>query len=275
MRCSSLSKGVALSSSGDCLITSPSVRLLAMTQNKFNALVFPNTTSHIFIARVQSRACPVLPKKGMIKRIVRTGRQILSNHLSREHHRGWMMKTRPICNRILFMLVISAIFLSSCSLSLSPDSLFTKTRYREPFVPTPSPPYFLPGDCRFPVPPGEVRCGDLYVQEDRSNPNSRVVSLHVAIFPSYSPNPEPDPVIYLVGGGGSDTLGAAEFFLGTAGTMVRTKRDFILYNQRGVKRNDPYLACPGEAEFQTKLNRFVHTIPPNVQRGDDVFAPTV
>lgn len=166
------------------------------------------------------------------------------------------MKNQSPYQNITLILICLGLILSSCS--FPPDNPFAKTRYREAFVPTPSPPYFIPGECRFPVPPGEVRCGDLYVPEDRANPNSRAVTLHVAVFPSFSPNPEPDPVIYLVGGGGSDTLGSADFFLGTAGTMIRTKRDFILYNQRGVKRNDPYLACPGEANFETILNRFVH-----------------
>lgn len=169
------------------------------------------------------------------------------------------MKNQSPNHRIILILVCLGLILSSCTLSIFSDDPFAKTRFREPFVPTPSPPYFIPGDCRFPTPPGEVRCGDLYVLEDRANPNSRTVTLHVAVFPSFSPDPEPDPVIYLIGGGGSDALGSADFFLGTAGTMIRTKRDFILYNQRGVKRNDPYLACPGEAEFPTMLNRFVHS----------------
>ena len=162
-------------------------------------------------------------------------------------------------SRIITLLICLSLFLASCSLPFSSDDLFSKTRFREPFVPTPYPPYFIPGECRFPVPPGEVRCGDLYVAEDRSDSLSRVITLQVAIFPSYSANPEPDPVIYLVGGGGADALGSAEFFLGTAGTMIRTNRDFILYNQRGVKGNDPYLACPGEAQFETMLNRVVHS----------------
>ena len=163
--------------------------------------------------------------------------------------------------KITLMLICLSVALSSCSFARSPQISYTKTRFREPFIPTstpPAPPYFLPGECRFPVPPGEVRCGDLFLLEDRDDPDSRVVSLHVAVFPSFSPNPEPDPVIYLTGGGGADTLGAADFYLRTAGTLIRTKRDFILYNQRGVKRNDPYLICPGEADFQTALNTFVY-----------------
>jgi len=170
------------------------------------------------------------------------------------------MKTQSNPLRMALLLLALSLMLSSCS--FSPENPYTKTRFREPFVPTstpPAPPYFLDAECRFPVPPGEVRCGDLYVLEDRADPNSRVISLHVAVFPSFIDNPEPDPVINLPGGGGADTLSAAAYYLETAGTLMRTKRDFILYNQRGVKRNQPHLICPGEAEFQTILHRFVHS----------------
>ncbi len=172
------------------------------------------------------------------------------------------MKTNPNYPRSALILVVLSVFFSSCSLSITPDDPYAKTRFREPFVPTstpPTPPYFIPGECRFPVSLGEVDCGDLYVLEDRTDPNSRLVSLHVAIFPSFSENPAPDPVIQLMGGGGGDSLAAAEFYLGVIGDQIRAERDFILYNQRGVKRNDPYLICPGEAEFQTILTSFVHT----------------
>ena len=157
---------------------------------------------------------------------------------------------------IALILLLVSLLLTSCSLSVSPDDPYAKTRFRAPFVPTstpPSPPYFLPGDCRFPVPPGEVRCGDFYVLEDRANPDSRVITLHVAVFPSFSEDPEPDPLIFLVGGGGADALSSARFYLERVGTIIRTKRDFILYNQRGVKYNDPYLTCPEEDQFWEEI----------------------
>ena len=161
-----------------------------------------------------------------------------------------------------FILII--LFLSSCSILANPSKSVPKSQPKETSTPAktgPDLPYFQTGECRFQVPSGKVICGDLFVLEDRANPDSPVVSLHVAVFPSFSSNPEPDPVIYLMGGGGGDALGAAGFYVGAAGNRVRAERDFILYNQRGVKRNEPYLACPGEGEFQTKLNSFVHTKP--------------
>lgn len=171
------------------------------------------------------------------------------------------MSTHKIPSPYLISFYIICLLLSSCSLSSTRAPEISKSQPKETSTPAKSKndlPYFQPGDCRFPVPPGKVICGDLFVLEDRSNPESSIVSLHAAVFPSFSSDPEPDPVIYLMGGGGGDALGAANFYLGAAGNRVRANRDFILYNQRGVKRNDPYLACPGEGEFQSDLNSFVH-----------------
>ena len=160
---------------------------------------------------------------------------------------------------ILFILLF---YLSGCTLAEDPSSAIPKTRLRDPF-PTelPAPPYFIETDCRFDLPPGKVICGDLFVLENREDSESPLVSLHVAIFPSYSVEPRSDPVIYLMGGGGGDSLAAAGFYLGAVGGTIRAERDFILYNQRGVKRNDPYLACPGEGDFQKQLTGVVHTKP--------------
>ena len=162
------------------------------------------------------------------------------------------MKTNHTHIMISLILILVSVVLPSCTLPFLSNKPGFKSRYREPFIPTdlpPTPPYFLPSECRFPIPPGEVRCGDLYVYEDRSDPASRVISLHVSIFPSFNPDPKPDPLIYLLGGGGADALSYAEFYLGTTGTTVRTDRDFILYNQRGVKFSDPHLSCPDEEKF--------------------------
>ena len=115
-------------------------------------------------------------------------------------------------------------------------------------------PEFEPADCRFPTTARSVECGYLTVPEDRSNPDGPTVSLHVAVFRSTSPEPEPDPVIYLMGGGGGNALGAADYYLATVGNRIRESRDFIMYNQRGTHYNQPFLTCPGEAAFQRALD---------------------
>jgi len=134
----------------------------------------------------------------------------------------------------------------------SPQPSATPTRTPEP-SPTPVEaslllPTFVPGECRFHSSAATAECGDLIVLEDREKPDGATVSLHVAIFRSYSPNPEPDPVIYLMGGGGGNALGAADYYLRTVGNKIRAARDFIMYNQRGTHLNEPFLGCPGEAD---------------------------
>jgi pimeloyl-ACP methyl ester carboxylesterase len=114
-------------------------------------------------------------------------------------------------------------------------------------------PAFIPGDCRFGRPGDFVECGDLVVLEDRDDPGGPTVSLHVAIIHSSSTDPEPDPVIYLMGGAGGNALSAVDYYLSMVGNQIRASRDFIMYNQRGTHLNQPVLKCPGEKAFQLKL----------------------
>jgi pimeloyl-ACP methyl ester carboxylesterase len=115
-------------------------------------------------------------------------------------------------------------------------------------------PVFVPVDCRFKTPPVPAECGDLIVLEDRDQPDGATVTIHVAIFRSYNPNPAPDPVIYLMGGGGGNALGNAAYYLNAVGNTILASRDFIMYNQRGTHYNEPFLECPGEAAFMRALD---------------------
>lgn len=104
-------------------------------------------------------------------------------------------------------------------------------------------PVFETAECRFDHPrEEEIRCGYLVVPEDRTNPE-KTIRLHVAIVPSLSDSPAPDPVVYLNGGPGGYTL---EFAAGlTAGFReVLKERDVILYDQRGIGFSEPSLNCP-------------------------------
>ena len=162
------------------------------------------------------------------------------------------MKPHHPPSRIILSLFLILFLLSSCYFSQSPGLTIPKSQLRATSV-VEDLPRFEQGDCRFDTPLGKVICGDLYVLEDRTKPDGAIVTLHVAIFPSFSSESLLDPVIYLMGGGGGDALAAADFYLGAAGNRIRAERDFIIYNQRGVKRNEPYLACPGEDEFWSDI----------------------
>jgi pimeloyl-ACP methyl ester carboxylesterase len=116
-------------------------------------------------------------------------------------------------------------------------------------------PLFEPTTCRFEVPEGyQVECGDLTVPEDRGRPDGPAIRLHVATFKSRSPNPEPDPVIHLVGGPGGSLLDmTAPYLHRGGGDEILERRDYIMFNQRGTRYAEPFLGCPGHTEMKWEL----------------------
>jgi len=138
----------------------------------------------------------------------------------------------------------------------TPTSLPADTPTAEP-VPTAIPagpvlpssleytPTWEPDICHFSPPHGyEVECGYLIVPENRSKPGSPFIRIHAAVFKSKSPDPKPDPVIYIAGGGGVNQLVMAEHYLTHGGNEILQDRDYIMYNQRGAHLNKPSLVCP-------------------------------
>jgi pimeloyl-ACP methyl ester carboxylesterase len=125
---------------------------------------------------------------------------------------------------------------STTGASPSPSVVATST---PGYVPT-----FVEANCAFALFDGyEPRCGYLVVPEDRADPAGRQIHLHVAIFKSTSPNPAPDPVVYLVGGPGGSAIATATPNLRKIGGAILAKRDYILFDQRGTGYSDPYLFC--------------------------------
>jgi pimeloyl-ACP methyl ester carboxylesterase len=116
-------------------------------------------------------------------------------------------------------------------------------------LPSPAPtlayqPVFNPAPCAFPVPGGyRVYCGYLVVPENRANPDSPQIQLHVAVFQSIAEGPEPDPVVHLAGGPGSSSLGVAGYMFNQGLGAILERRDFILFDQRGTGYSQPRLDC--------------------------------
>ncbi|MEL6865045.1 MAG: alpha/beta fold hydrolase [Bacteroidota bacterium] len=97
--------------------------------------------------------------------------------------------------------------------------------------------------------------GYLSVLENRSNPNSQIIQLPVYIFKSRNPNPQPDPIIYTVGGPGASTMRSAQYM---KYYQYLDDRDFILIEQRGNYYARPHLDCPewADAVYQSNLPGF-------------------
>jgi len=112
-------------------------------------------------------------------------------------------------------------------------------------------PAFEAGDCEFSQPPGyDVDCGWLIVPEDRANPE-KTIRLHVAVF--HSNNPQPDPIVYLEGGPGGDALETVPLVFELRFAPFLENHDLIMFDQRGTGYSQPSLACPEVTEVSFAL----------------------
>jgi integrative and conjugative element protein (TIGR02256 family) len=96
--------------------------------------------------------------------------------------------------------------------------------------------------CRVPGVEEQVLCGKYEVREDRSDPQSRSISLNVVVLPAATDSVLPDPLVFLAGGG---VVPATRYagFLTRAFPALRRTRDVVLLDQRGTWGSNP-LACP-------------------------------
>ncbi|MDQ2691031.1 MAG: alpha/beta hydrolase, partial [Chloroflexota bacterium] len=115
-------------------------------------------------------------------------------------------------------------------------------------------PIFEAAPCAFPVPAGyQPECGYLIVPENRLNPSTRYIRLHVAIFRNRTGGAVADPVVHLAGGPGSSSLEVADYVLGQGLDAVLDHRDLILFDQRGTGYSQPRLDCPERLEVTATL----------------------
>lgn len=105
-------------------------------------------------------------------------------------------------------------------------------------------PRFEPARCAFTEPPGHSPdCGYLIVPQDRANPDGPEVRLHVAVFPSVTESPAPDPVVYLEGGPGGEPLETLSLVFEDRFAPFLDDRDLVVFDQRGTGYSEPSLAC--------------------------------
>lgn len=114
----------------------------------------------------------------------------------------------------------------------------------------------------------EFTFGYLEVPENRQNPNTKTIKLPIYIFKSRSKSPNPDPIIYTVGGPGYTSMRAAQYM---QYYKYLDDRDLILFEQRGTQFAQPNLACPEWAEAVYKSN-----LPENREnKTDSIFNQAV
>lgn len=115
-------------------------------------------------------------------------------------------------------------------------------------------PQFEEAPCDFDlVTTRQHRCGYLAVPEDRGEPAGTQVRIHVAIFDSADPNAPDDPVVYLDGGPGGESLSTLQFSLEPTWAPFIDSRDMIFFDQRGIGSSTPSLECPETRELTFEL----------------------
>jgi pimeloyl-ACP methyl ester carboxylesterase len=129
----------------------------------------------------------------------------------------------------------------------APSTTNTPPRPRPPaatYAKAPCPNPIYTGLPQLDLGPG-VECGYLTVPQNRADPNSKKIKLAVVIRKTTSPDPKPDPVLYLAGGpGGTPLVHSFDNW--------QLDRDLILLGQRGTMKDDPFLACPEVDQFLVK-----------------------
>jgi pimeloyl-ACP methyl ester carboxylesterase len=105
-------------------------------------------------------------------------------------------------------------------------------------------PSFETTECPFPVPIDyRIDCGFVSVPEDRSQPNSSLIEIGVAVVHSRAAQPAPDPIFFLNGGPGGAVVAALPNLLPGFDPMLSV-RDVVFFDQRGAGWSQPSLVCP-------------------------------
>lgn len=122
-----------------------------------------------------------------------------------------------------------------------------------PFVAT-----FEEAPCEGPLPEGQapanVSCGWLTVPENRRRPRGRTIELAVVRLATTAADPEPDPLLILSGGPGQWAIdGVLPRFTADFAAPIQSKRDIVIFDQRGSGRSQPALNCPEVMSYRDSL----------------------
>lgn len=124
---------------------------------------------------------------------------------------------------------------------------------------------FVWGPCPEGVPAefaAQVRCGVLTVPENRATGSGRTIALPVAVVPSRSDAPQPDPVVFpTTGGPGAGSLSSLWYWLDYA-EWARAERDIILIEQRGDRLATPSLDCPEAGIAHSVVDGVIPAVQP-------------
>jgi pimeloyl-ACP methyl ester carboxylesterase len=94
----------------------------------------------------------------------------------------------------------------------------------------------------------EAELGHLFVLENRTNPQSKLIELAFVRFKSTGKNPG-TPILYLVGGPGGSAISQGRGVGFQLYMALREAGDFILLDQRGTGMSKPNLTCREQLNY--------------------------
>jgi pimeloyl-ACP methyl ester carboxylesterase len=137
--------------------------------------------------------------------------------------------------RLLSALLSVALVIGLVPLGLPPAPVQAQSAFFETDCPMPLPAEAIEGE--------DITCGWVEVPAQHSAPSGPTIRLMVAVIPSTSDSPAPDPLTFAQGGPGGSTLDLYALLAGELGAPFRAERDIVLVEQRGTLYSEPYLFC--------------------------------
>ncbi len=164
-------------------------------------------------------------------------------------------------SKIFFILVLG-VFFTACN----PQS--NKTENTKNSILKPCPGFEETG---YPPLVDGAECGELLVNENPDDPQSKKIELNILRLPAISPAPEKDPVFLIQGGPGGSSVEMAKQ-IHAVFYDVRKNRDLIFVDQRGTGKSNP-LKCkkPPEDLQQWKESQQREWMDTEIQRCADEF----
>jgi len=110
-------------------------------------------------------------------------------------------------------------------------------------------PQYETAACEVAPPTGQdaarMQCGFLTVPENRHLRGGRTIKLAVVVLRSTAAHPQPDPFVHLSGGPGGWAIdGELGLYTADFAAPIQSKRDIVIFDQRGTGHSQPALNCP-------------------------------
>lgn len=103
-----------------------------------------------------------------------------------------------------------------------------------------------------------VRCGYVTLPQDYDEPAAGALQIHYSFIESRSRNPQPDPLVYLVGGPGSSGSALLPISFRNYLHVFAGERDIIVIDQRGTGLSMPSLECEEAERRQNEILQSRH-----------------